>query len=110
MENTYTDIRDYSYIDVVDLYTKEGKHLSSTAKTQDGNIVWEEGRLPSKDVTFAFDPPLSEYPVWTKNQEPEWPKCKIEGCANKSCRRLNSEYCHPHTILRELKPYWEGPV
>jgi hypothetical protein len=109
------DIRDVPYIDVVDIYTKGGTHLGSMATmptTEDivtGNIVWKEGRQPSKDVVMP-EPGGYEY-SWEyrhTNPEPEWPDCKIGGCQNKSCRRLNSEYCHPHTILRELKPIWES--
>ena len=104
------DIRNYPYIDVVDIYTKDGTHLSSVAKTPDGKIVWDEGRTPSKDVAFTpIDPPDFEYQwkFWAANRETDWPKCAMDGCRNKSCRRLNSKYCHPHTILMELKPYWE---
>lgn len=27
----------------------------------------------------------------------EWPNCPIEGCPNKICLALNSEFCFPHT-------------
>lgn len=47
------DIRDQAYFEVVDTYTKDGRHLGSVAKTPDGRIVWEEGRMPSKDVCFV---------------------------------------------------------
>jgi hypothetical protein len=102
------DIRNESYINVVDIYTKDGTHLSSRATTQNGEIVWEEGRQPGKDVVM-IDPGSFEYSwkYWHVRPEPEWTDCKIEGCQNKSCRRLNSEYCHPHTILRELKHCWD---
>lgn len=26
-----------------------------------------------------------------------WPDCPIEGCPNKICLALNSEFCFPHT-------------
>jgi hypothetical protein len=40
-----------------------------------------------------------------------WPMCPIEGCMNRICLSLNSEYCWPHTkgdkswdeMLAELK-------
>lgn len=31
-----------------------------------------------------------------------WPSCKIDGCRNKCCRRLESPYCHPHTLLKSI--------
>lgn len=27
----------------------------------------------------------------------KWPKCAIPACQNKSCLRLNSKFCWPHT-------------
>lgn len=27
----------------------------------------------------------------------EWPKCAVPACQNKSCLRLRSRYCWPHT-------------
>jgi hypothetical protein len=30
-----------------------------------------------------------------------WPNCKITGCKNKSCLRLNSIYCYPHTMSNQ---------
>jgi len=47
------------------------------------------------------------YGEWSTPEEEEaaWPLCKTPGCRNKCCRRLNSDYCHPHTILRELEFY-----
>ncbi len=27
-----------------------------------------------------------------------WPMCIIKGCANRSCLRLNSPRCYPHTL------------
>ena len=104
------DIRECSHIDVVDVYTKSGTHLSSVAKTPDGRVIWDEGRQPSKDVAFStIDPTFDcRWKFWCTPQE-DWLDCKIDGCRNKSCRRLNSEYCHPHTLLMELKPYWKEP-
>ncbi len=26
-----------------------------------------------------------------------WPKCKVTGCENGKCFRLDSEYCYPHS-------------
>lgn len=31
-----------------------------------------------------------------------WPDCIVHGCENKCSLRLNSGYCHPHT-LKEIK-------
>ena len=47
---------------------------------------------------------------WSTLEEEEiaWPSCAVLGCRNKSCRRLNSKYCHPHTLVMELKSYWES--
>ena len=102
------DNRNDPYIDVVDIYTKDGTHLSSRATAPSGEVVWEEGRQPIKDVvmidTNGFE---DSWKYWHTNPEPEWPNCKIAGCQNKSCLRLSSEYCHPHTLLVELKPIWE---
>ena len=45
-------------------------------------------------------------PEWQRGQKFErpkdvevlnWPDCLVPGCANKSCRKLESELCHPHT-------------
>jgi hypothetical protein len=47
------DIRNEPSIEIVDTYdVKSGWHLGSVCKTQDGRIIWEEGRTPSKDVVF----------------------------------------------------------
>jgi len=46
------DVRTVSYIEIKDLYTKDGKHQSSVAKTPSGEVVWEEGRNPRKDVNW----------------------------------------------------------
>lgn len=27
----------------------------------------------------------------------DWPDCQIEGCQNKCCLALNSQFCFPHT-------------
>ena len=27
----------------------------------------------------------------------DWPDCPVEGCTNKVCLALDSEYCFPHT-------------
>ena len=32
-----------------------------------------------------------------------WPKCAVSSCQNKSCLRLNSIYCWPHTPGQELE-------
>ncbi len=37
--------------------------------------------------------------TWTEYYE--WPECAIPGCENKSCLRLNSPNCHPHTGIGE---------
>ena len=102
------DIRKESYINVVDIYTKNGKHLSSKATTQSGEVVWEEGPQAAKDVVMISTDFEYTWKYWHTNPEPEWPGCAIPGCQNKSCRRLNSKYCHPHTLLMELKPCWES--
>jgi hypothetical protein len=54
------DIRNVSYINVVDTYTRSGIHLKSVAKTEDGDIVWERDRIPSRDICFM--PYLPPYP------------------------------------------------
>jgi hypothetical protein len=36
-----------------------------------------------------------DYP--SPEQLARWPDCKIPGCPNKSCIRLSSEFCYPHT-------------
>jgi len=46
------DIRNEPCLNVVDTYTKSGQHLGSIATTEDGRVVWEEGRIPSRDVCF----------------------------------------------------------
>jgi hypothetical protein len=46
------DLRTLPYVNIVDRYTKEGKHLSERATTPDGMVLWESGRKPSKDVKF----------------------------------------------------------
>lgn len=33
-----------------------------------------------------------------------WPKCAVPACQNKSCLRLNSIYCWPHTPGLQLEP------
>lgn len=33
-----------------------------------------------------------------------WPKCAVPVCQNKSCLRLNSIYCWPHTSGQQLEP------
>jgi hypothetical protein len=49
------DIRNQPSIEIVDTYTKSGKHLGTVAKTLGGDIIWEEGRTPIKDVVFFGD-------------------------------------------------------
>ena len=64
------DIRKESSINVVDFYTMSGRHLGSKATTEDGRIVWEDGRQPGKDMCFLD---LSECP-WLKDKTPWWKK------------------------------------
>lgn len=33
----------------------------------------------------------------TQAQWDAWPNCAVLGCTNKSCLRLHSKYCWPHT-------------
>lgn len=33
----------------------------------------------------------------TNEEFERWPKCAISACRNKSCLRLRSKYCWPHT-------------
>lgn len=33
----------------------------------------------------------------SQEQWEAWPKCALSSCQNKSCLRLNSKYCWPHT-------------
>ena len=48
-------------------------------------------------------------PVW-HGVDMGWPDCKIPGCQNHCCRKLESEYCHPHTLLlmihRRVRKTW----
>lgn len=46
------DIAKQPSITIVDLYTKEGKHLKRTMSTEDGTIISEEGPDPGKDIAF----------------------------------------------------------
>jgi hypothetical protein len=45
----------------------------------------------------------------TKEEFDRWPKCAVPACANKSCLRLSSKYCWPHSsgnadeVLASLK-------
>lgn len=57
----YVDPRTQSSVTIVDLYTKEGKHLKSTMSYEDGTVISEEGRNPNKDVGFfnLRNPPWS---------------------------------------------------
>jgi hypothetical protein len=48
------DIRTEPYVVITDTYTKGGKHLKSVCKTQDGRIVWEEERIPGRDVSLFY--------------------------------------------------------
>jgi hypothetical protein len=80
----------------------------------------ESFKIPYRDVIYFHDyfqdkreRPNPHHIVtwrWSTPEEEEiaWPMCAVSGCLNKSCRRLNSKYCHPHTMLMELKPYWES--
>lgn len=36
------------------------------------------------------------------NPDSDWPLCAVAGCANKSCIRLKSDKCHPHTMQDRL--------
>ncbi len=48
-----TDIRDMSYVQITDTYNrKTGEHLRSLCTSPTGEIIWEEGQTPSKDVVF----------------------------------------------------------
>lgn len=31
-------------------------------------------------------------------EEFQWPFCKVSGCPNRRCLRLNSIYCYPHSM------------
>ena len=47
------DLRSMSHINIVDTYNrKSGEHLKSVCTSPNGDIIWEEGRTPSKDVFF----------------------------------------------------------
>lgn len=58
-----------------------------------------ERKNPHRVITWRWSTPEEELLAW--------PPCAIPGCQNRSCLRLNSKYCHPHTLLMELKSYWE---
>lgn len=50
------DIRNEPCIVITDTYDrKTGRHLSTTCKTQDGRLVWEEGPNPNKNIVFFPD-------------------------------------------------------
>lgn len=59
------DIRREPCINVVDTYTKSGRHLKSIARTESGEIVWERERIPSRDIVFL--PYLQPWP-WVQNE------------------------------------------
>jgi hypothetical protein len=52
MDNS--DIRDEPCIIITDTYTREGQHVSTIAKTQDGRVVWKDGPTPAKDCVFFW--------------------------------------------------------
>jgi len=59
MKSTEIDIRRLPPVTIVDLYTKDGKHVKSTMSTPDGTVLYEDGRQPSKDVgPFISTPKL----------------------------------------------------
>lgn len=47
------DIRNEPYVTITDTYNqKTGEHLKSTCLTASGDLIWEEGPTPSKNVFF----------------------------------------------------------
>lgn len=48
------DPRNHIVVSIVDLYTKDGKHLKTTMSYEDGTVYSEEGPNPNKNVGF-FD-------------------------------------------------------
>ena len=47
------DIRNLSHAQITDTYNwKTGEHLKSVCTSPTGDIIWEEGRIPSKDLFF----------------------------------------------------------
>lgn len=53
------DIRNKPCVEIVDLYSKDGKHVSSTCKAQDGRVIWHELANPNKDIA-----PFVDLPPW----------------------------------------------
>lgn len=48
------DVRQYSYVEIVEKYTQSGFHLGEVCKTPDGAVIWETGPNPSKDKRIFF--------------------------------------------------------
>ena len=46
------DPRTSSYVNIVDTYAKSGEHLKSVCTSPNGDIIWDKGRIPSKDMVF----------------------------------------------------------
>lgn len=65
------DIRMVPSITITDTYTREGKHVSSAAHTEEGKLLWEDGRNPSKDTT--------SFPGILRTPEPETEKYPLKG-------------------------------
>lgn len=47
------DPRSVSHVNIVDTYTKSGKHLNTVCTSPGGDVIWMEGRKPSKDICFV---------------------------------------------------------
>ncbi len=37
----------------------------------------------------------------------DWPDCPVDGCQNKICLSLNSEFCFPHTDGNQHVKRWK---
>ena len=48
------DVRQYSYVEIVETYTRSGTHLGEVCKTPDGEVIWESGPNPAKDNKIFF--------------------------------------------------------
>ena len=58
------DIRNMSYVQITDTYNrKTGEHLRSVCTPPSGDIIWDEGRTPSKDVVLM---PVYLKETWDK--------------------------------------------
>ena len=62
------DIRTQPSVTITDTYTKQGKHLGSVCKTEEGRIVYEEGPSSSKDVCFFPDYKRELWLYWEENK------------------------------------------